>query len=103
LRRERPDRRVLRHYPSAVWRARARRGDEAGARDGHRNRNVKTLRAEGVVEHSPEEVYRFLERLENHWRLNDDYLRVESLRADRRGPRSASALPAACPARREPR
>ena len=46
---------------------------------------MKKLRAEGVVEHSPEEVYRFLERLENHWRLNDDYLRVESLRADRRG------------------
>ena len=46
---------------------------------------MKKLRAEGVVEHSPEDVYRFLERLENHWRLNDEYLRVESLRPDRRG------------------
>jgi hypothetical protein len=46
---------------------------------------VKTVSAEGVVDHSPEQVYDFLARLENHWRLNDDYLRLESLRADRRG------------------
>ena len=46
---------------------------------------MKTVCAESTVASTPEEVYRFLERLENHWRLNDHYLRVESLRADRRG------------------
>jgi hypothetical protein len=38
-----------------------------------------------VVDHPPERVYRFLARLDNHWRLNDEYLRVESLRPDRSG------------------
>jgi Polyketide cyclase / dehydrase and lipid transport len=46
---------------------------------------VKTLCAEGTVASTPEEVYAFLARLENHWRLNDEYLRMESLRPDRRG------------------
>jgi hypothetical protein len=30
-------------------------------------------------------VYDFIERLENHFRLNDEYLRVEALRPDGRG------------------
>jgi uncharacterized protein YndB with AHSA1/START domain len=46
---------------------------------------VRTLCAERVVDHPPERVYRFLARLDNHWRLNDEYLRVESLRPDRSG------------------
>jgi hypothetical protein len=46
---------------------------------------VTRLHAERVVDHPPEQVYGFLEQLENHFRLNDDYLRVESLRPDRRG------------------
>jgi hypothetical protein len=46
---------------------------------------MKTLCAEGTVAHTPDEVYAFLARLENHWRLNDEYLRMESLRSDRRG------------------
>lgn len=46
---------------------------------------MRTLRAEGVVANTPDEVYAFLARLENHWRLNDEYLRMESVRSDRRG------------------
>ena len=38
-----------------------------------------------MVDQPPERVYRFLEQLENHFRLNDKYLRVESLRLDRQG------------------
>jgi hypothetical protein len=37
------------------------------------------------VDSTPEQVYSFLERLENHFRLNDEYLRVEALRPDKRG------------------
>ncbi len=46
---------------------------------------MKTLCAESTVSSTPEEVYAFLERLENHWHLNDEYLRMERLRPDRRG------------------
>jgi hypothetical protein len=46
---------------------------------------VRTLCAERVVDHPPERVYRFLARLDNHWRLNDEYLRVESMRPDHSG------------------
>jgi hypothetical protein len=38
-----------------------------------------------VVDSSPERVYDFLARLENHFSLNDEYLRIEALRPDRRG------------------
>lgn len=38
-----------------------------------------------MVDSTPERVYDFLARLENHFRLNDEYLRVEALRPDRRG------------------
>jgi Polyketide cyclase / dehydrase and lipid transport len=38
-----------------------------------------------VVDSTPERVYAFLARLENHFRLNDEYLRVEALRPDGRG------------------
>jgi hypothetical protein len=43
------------------------------------------IRAEGTVTNTPEEVYAFLERLENHRLLGDEHLHMESLRDDRRG------------------
>ena len=46
---------------------------------------MRSLHAERVVDSTPERVYGFLERLENHFRLNDEYLRVEALRPDRTG------------------
>jgi hypothetical protein len=46
-----------------------------------------------VIHSTPERVYAFLARLENHFRLNDEYLRVEELRPDRRGATIAIRAP----------
>ena len=54
---------------------------------------MTAIAAEGLVEHAPERVYAFLAELDNHWRLSDPYLRLESLRPDRRGARISIRTP----------
>ncbi len=44
-----------------------------------------TLSADRLVAQAPEQVYAFLAELDNHWHLNDRYLRLERLNDDRRG------------------
>jgi hypothetical protein len=46
---------------------------------------IATVRAERVIGHSPNAVYTFLERLQNHAQLGDRYLRLTSVRADGTG------------------
>jgi hypothetical protein len=52
-----------------------------------------TVSAAVLVPESPERIYAFLAELDNHWHLSDRYLRLESLRADRRGGRISIRVP----------
>lgn len=54
---------------------------------------LATLSADRTVTQAPEEVYAFLAELDNHWRLNDRYLRLEHLSADRLGGRIVIGTP----------
>lgn len=42
------------------------------------------MTARRVVPHPPERVYAFIARLDNHWHLDDRYLRLEHVSPDRR-------------------
>ena len=52
-----------------------------------------TLSADRLLTQAPEQVYAFLAELENHWRLNDRYLRLERLSPDRNGGRIVIGTP----------
>jgi Polyketide cyclase / dehydrase and lipid transport len=52
-----------------------------------------TITATHDVPDSPERVYGFLARLDNHWKLGGRELRLEALDADRRGGRVVLAGP----------
>jgi hypothetical protein len=54
---------------------------------------MTSVSAERVVAHPPERIYAFLAELDNHWRLGDAYLRLESLRDDGRGARIGIRTP----------
>jgi hypothetical protein len=54
---------------------------------------LMSMAARRLVPHSAEHVYAFIARLENHWHLNDRYLRLEHLSADRRAGRIAIRSP----------